>query len=119
MRKLKRNDIVAVPSIRRNEEGEITSIDRSHMFYGRVNKRIDDKHVEVIYCGSNWGVFEEEHLDYTPDYQGYWSNQMWYEEGKTSRFIRMPTLRRLKQAAARYDHRVWKRFRNDKPRWEK
>lgn len=90
-RMMKRNDVVLVGPI------------DMHNFYGRINRMIDDQFAEVIYCGRNWGVKRIVDLK-VDDYKGY------IEDG---RYHRMPTLRKLKQMAARYDKRVWKRRRND------
>jgi hypothetical protein len=70
--------------------------------YGRINRRVGDKW-EVIDCMRNISLYAETELNVCNDYKGF-------HEHYNERFIRMPTLRRLKQMAARYNKRVWKRF---------
>lgn len=91
--KLRRNDIVLVGN------------DKSYRFYGRINCVLSNDMYEVIYCGSNWGIVPINELEYTPEYSGYMDK---------GRRIRMPSLRKLKQAASRYDKRVWRRNRHMK-----
>lgn len=85
--KFRRNDIV-----RPNKDG---------YFYGRVVRRIDDTHVQVIDCGSMITDYADTDL-IAEDYKGYW------RDGRTV-FVRMPTLRRLKQMAAYYRDDVWRK----------
>ena len=89
-RKLRRNDIV-----RKASDG---------WFYGRVNRRIDDTHVEVICCGKHITIYEDSELTLENDYQGFWRGTSEFPV-----FQRMPTLRRLKQRASEYQDEVWKK----------
>lgn len=99
---LKRNTIV------RAKEGS--------WFYGRVNRRVDAEHVEVICCGAHITIYRDDELDDCSDYKGYMSYRygVWDAEGNQvpRAFVRMTSLRQLKQWAAYYDRRAWKRFRH-------
>ena len=90
---MKRNDVVLVgkPDL--------------HNFYGRVNRVLPGGRYHVVYCGSNHGIFLGSEL-HPSDYTGYY-NEFY------GRYFRMPTLRKLKQSASRYDQRVWKRNHGD------
>lgn len=72
-------------------------------FYGRINRLVGCDRAEVIYCGRNWGEFVLADLRLANDYRGYTDHN--------GRFERMPSLRKLKQMAARYDKNVWRRNR--------
>lgn len=104
MRRLRRNDIV----MERISDGHWSP-------FGRVWRRIDDTHVEVIDCMKHVTVYADDDLVLRNDYQGYhafgklvydtlpngerdWDSQR-REQG---RFIRMSTLRQLKRRASTY-----------------
>lgn len=89
---MKRNDVVLVDK-------------NMYRFYGRVNRKIDDDHYEVIYCGRNWGIIHVSELELDNSYKG---KPRW---GQPEIFDRMPSLRKLKQMAAYYDKKVWKKNR--------
>lgn len=97
MTKPRRNDVV----FKTNE---------SHIMYGRVNRRIDENHVEVIDCGRYVTVYHIDELTVDNDYTGYIDTYGPLRK-RYPVFRRMPTLRQLKQRAAYYNKAVWKRFR--------
>jgi hypothetical protein len=90
-RTMRRNDVVLVGR------------DRMYSFYGRINRILDDAHAEVICCGKHCQAVPMSDLVVDKNYKGYSDNGLWN---------RMPTLRKLKQMAARYNPEVWKRKRN-------
>lgn len=131
---MKRNDVVLV----------------GH-FYGRIVRKVDDEHYQVICCGKCNRVYHVSEIEHTPDYKGFWisfppdlaewryncilkkfkgrknfivnaiafPNSVIYDDdglidGYKPRFVKMPTLRELKQLAARYDKTVWKKYRKGK-----
>jgi hypothetical protein len=73
--------------------------------FGRVTRRIDATHVEVIDCGKIVRICDVADLEVHNEYKGF-------RNAHNGRFYRMPTLRRLKQMAARYDKTVWRKFRD-------
>jgi hypothetical protein len=79
-------------------------------FYGRINRILDEAHAEVICCGKHVRRMPMTDLTVDNEYKGY------AHEGE--RFRRMPTLRRLKQMAARYSPEVWKRKRSEPTAYE-
>jgi hypothetical protein len=87
---MRRNDVVLVGR------------DRMYSFYGRINRILDDGHAEVICCGKHCQAVPMSDLVVDKNYKGYSVNGLWN---------RMPTLRKLKQMAARYNPEVWKRKR--------
>lgn len=115
MERLKRNDVV-------------TEVSASWAMYGRVNRVFRDGTIEVICCGKNikrdfpeaWqkvyytGRSELVH-NYKMDKNGY---AMCDQEGNLiilasyPRFYPMPSLRKLKQMASRYNKKVWKKYRD-------
>ena len=113
-RKLRRNDIVHVPSVHRDTDGNPVYGERC--FFGRVNRRIDDEHVEVICSGKHIQVLPDYVL--TKDgYKGTWipygkKDKHWYHE-ETRKFVFLPmsSLRKLKQRASYYNPEVWARNR--------
>ncbi len=88
---IKRNDVVVQTGA-------------SWQMYGRVVRRIDETHVEVIDCGKHITVYKDTELTVS-DYKGYWDT--WGR--KTPRWRPMPTLRKLKQMAAYYRDDVWRK----------
>ena len=90
---VKRNDIVCD----KNETNFVP--------YGRVNRRIDDEHVEVLYGNCNRRIFRDEDLEVHNEYAGYWMREF----SDYPVFHWMPTLRKLKQIRARRDKTIWKR----------
>lgn len=90
---MRRNDVVLVgkPDLYR--------------FYGRIVSV--GELIEVVDCGRNRRFMPADELEPT-DYKGR-DEYDW--KGGGGRFLRMPTLRKLKQMAARYDKTVWKRNR--------
>jgi hypothetical protein len=79
--KLRRNDIVL----------------HSNM-YGRVWRRIDETHVQVINCGCMVRIYEDtdKNLVLSNDYKGF-------KSFRTKRLIRMTGLKQLKKEAANYN----------------
>lgn len=69
-------------------------------FYGRIVRRIDSDHVQVICCGKHITVYHEDELEVHNDYKGF--------TDRKGHFIPMTSLRRLKQMASYY-HDVWKK----------
>lgn len=92
----KRNDIVA----KKNPD------DGPWKPYGRVSRRIDSDRVEVIFSTQEVAILYKVSLEHV-EYSGYWRMKAGKERWHT-----MPSLRRLKQRAARIDKTVWKRFRD-------
>lgn len=103
-RKLRRNDIV----MERDAGGHWSP-------YGRVWRRHDNDHVEVIDCTKHVTVYHEDELALVEDYKGFWTpsrtvydrgpdGQTLYHTGRMTepRFIRMASLRQLKRKASRY-----------------
>lgn len=82
-RRLRHNDIV----MQRDNTG--------WAFFGRVWRRHDENHVEVVDCGKYVQVYHEDELILSNDYKGY--------ERSTGRFLPMTSLRQLKINAARYN----------------
>lgn len=74
--------------------------------YGRVVRRIDPQRVEVVFSTQDFSVMRDDDLERVEGYQGY----SYVKNGK-DRYHRMPSLRRLKQRAARFDKTIWRRFR--------
>jgi len=91
---VKRNDIVG------------SKLGGGYMVFGRIIRRIDETHVEVVDCGKHITVYADEDLEVHNDYKGYWDT--W---GRADRpvFRRMPTLRKLKQTASYYQEAAWKK----------
>lgn len=103
-RRLRRNDVV----MEREGDGGWTP-------YGRVWRRHDETHVEVIDCTKHVQVYHEDELKLVEDYQGYWTlGDLAYDHGPdgevlwhtgrrvNQRLIRMASLRKLKRMATRY-----------------
>lgn len=80
---------------------------KDDIMYGRINRKIDADHFEVIDCGRFVSILHRDDIVLINDYNGYWSNR----GSKPPVFIRMSSLRKLKQRAARYDKTVWKKYR--------
>lgn len=105
MHRFRRNDIV-LPA-----NGEM------YRFYGRVNRRIDADHVEVIDCGKHITIYKDSELELHNDYWGYSDIRYRYDPDSDrdeivwSRTRWIPSLRRLKQRAAYYQPAVWKKYR--------
>jgi hypothetical protein len=119
---VKRNDVV------------YSKHDTMYAAYGRVNRILPDGRVETIDSGQYIRVQEASDL-VVVDYKGRWewtshsddegnAIKIYYEQDgkgnhdwKRIKYVRpvrwcpMPTLRRLKQNAARYDKTVWKKNR--------
>ena len=94
--KLRRNDVVI-----EKQSGGMWSP------YGRVVRRIDNNHVQVIFCTKDIKVFKDEELELS-DYDGRWDTH----GGLRERFpvwMPFPTLRKLKQMASYYQEDVWKK----------
>lgn len=100
--RLRRNDIVLVPSIR-----DGTPDHSGFRMYGRVWRRVSPDEVEVIDCGKYVQVLRDEWLEKS-DYKG--SPFFHHPE----RFNFMPTLRRLKQITAFYYPEVWRKKRDSR-----
>jgi hypothetical protein len=85
--------------MRRNDVVEVGKPDL-YNFYGRIISVRGDQ-AYVVCCGAHhrWMPVSELRVS---DYRGY-------QDHHTGRFRRMPSLRRLKQMAARYDKAIWKR----------
>lgn len=88
---MKRNDVVIERKI------------DSWRFYGRVWRRIDAEHVQVVMCGHYVRIYREEDLEVV-DYKGCWK---WGREpgnwrGKTPVWDPMPSLRKLKHYNQKY-----------------
>lgn len=108
--KFRRNDVVTA----RKDAGHWTP-------YGRVWRRIDDDHVEVIDCGKHIGIYHDDDL-VLHDYKGRWDDfggirreyPVWRE---------FPSLRKLKQMASYYQEDMWSKPRPtikaaDRKRWK-
>ncbi|UTU09195.1 hypothetical protein CcrJ4_gp448 [Caulobacter phage J4] len=100
MRPLRRNDIVHVPSLHDGVPGE-------RCFFGRVWRRVSPTEVEVICTGRYVQVFKDEWLERS-DYKGTWVTYGAVRE-KHPFWLPMSSLRKLKQRAAYYDDRVWRK----------
>lgn len=113
-RKLRRNDIVHVPSVRADEHGN--TVYGECCFFGRVNRRIDADHVEVICSGRHITVFPDSVLN-RDDYKGTWvpygprKLDEDYNDIRQRAFLAMSSLRKLKQRASFYYPEVWARNR--------
>lgn len=90
MRKLKRNDIVSFNG------------DSCMVIYGRVWRRIDANHVQVIDCGKSVRIYHENQLT-LEDYKGYWMVPQWWKPSGWSKFVPMTSLRQLKKIARHYN----------------
>jgi len=103
-RRLRRNDVV----MEREKDGHWSP-------YGRVWRRHDDDHVEVIDCTKHVTLYHEDELVLVLGYSGFWTmgsmeydrlpnGEIDYMTGRRvkQRFVRMATLRRLKRMATRY-----------------
>lgn len=105
MHRFRRNDIVM------SAEKEM------YRFYGRVNRRIDSEHVEVIDCGRYVIIYRDDELELHNDYSGYDDVRRRYDPVADEDVIvwcrtrHMPTLRHLKQMAAYYNPGVWRKYR--------
>lgn len=88
---MRRNDIVLVgkPDL--------------YNFYGRINRVLGDGNYEVVDCGAHMKVRHESELRLANDYKGKFE----WGKGENARFLRMPTLRKLKQYAREYAPYVW------------
>ncbi len=93
---MKRNDIIY----------SRIDAERGYTFYGRVSRILPDGMVETVDCGRYIRVQRAEDIVLANEYKGF---KTW---GNSSRFIRMATLRQLKQMCSRYDKTIWKRNRN-------
>lgn len=98
-RKIRRNDIV----VYKHDPGFWAP-------YGRVNRVIDEGHVEVIDCGKYIRILPVEDLEVHNFYRGYWDTAGVLRE-KFPVFRRMVSLRKLKQMTSNYNDQVWKRKR--------
>lgn len=92
-RKLRRNDVVIVD-----------------VMYGRVWRRIDANHVQVIDCGKKVRIYRDSDVVLS-NYKGRF-DPLWGDK----RFIPMTSLRRLKKIASEYNahfggYSGWKRGR--------
>lgn len=95
-RKLRRNDVV----VAKNEGGHWSP-------YGRVWRRIDESHVEVICVTKHLTVYADEDVKRV-DYKGRWDT--WSDlRQEYPVWLSMPTLRKLKQRASYYHDDVWKK----------
>lgn len=98
-RRLRRNDVVA----EREADGGWSP-------YGRVWRRHDRDHVEVVDCMKHVTVYHEDELRLVIGYQGYWTLGDPVEGVSpcapsmriNQRLIRMASLRKLKRMASRY-----------------
>jgi len=85
--------------------------------YGRVVRRIDATHVQVIDCCKYISVYADEDLIQVKNYTGYDRVKKRYDPVTDEDIILavytyyMPSLRKLKQMAACYDKRVWLKHR--------
>lgn len=89
---MKRNDIVV--------ETDEKAAGAPWTPYGRVNKVIDETHVEVIDCFRDITVYDVKDLKVVENYKGRFDN---------GHLRRMPSLRKLKQMAFCYHPDVWKK----------
>lgn len=92
---MKRNDIVG-------------DRDAQWVMYGRVNRVLDAEHVEVIDCGRMFRKVRISDLEVFNDYRGFWDTSGRVRE-RYPVFIRMPSLRRLKQMALRHNPSVFRK----------
>lgn len=104
---MKRNDIVA-------------PINSGYVFYGRITHVINDDQVRVIDCGRQIKIYQKSDLELV-DYKGKANyivtrrkpnEDAWKPEHFGTGWVRgeynwMPSLRRLKQMAARYSKDAW------------
>lgn len=91
-RRLRRNDLVVL----RN--------DPAGFWPGRIWRRLDENHVEVIDCGKKVIAYHEDDLELS-DYKGRWD---WCRDpdnnyGNTPRWRFMTSLRQLKKNASYYN----------------
>jgi hypothetical protein len=83
------------------------------LVYGRVSRILANGRVETIDCGRFVRICDPKDLT-VADYAGYWDGE---QHGATEVRIKfpvwqaMPSLRKLKAMAARYDKSVWKKHR--------
>ncbi len=79
--------------------------------YGRINRYMGDGKWEIILCTKHIEVHDEANLE-VQDYKGRWEKRSFYadEANASYYFMRMPTLRKLKQMAAYYNRKAWKKF---------
>lgn len=106
-RKLRRNDVVFERGV-------------DWIMYGRVWRRIDSEHVQVIDCGLYIRIYKDIDLELT-DYKGKWAWQRHpgNSDGKMPLWVRMTSLRELKKQARMYHaHFGGHRFPSGK-RWSK
>lgn len=115
MTRLKRNDVVS-------------NVDGGWQSYGRVNRVFRDGTIEVIDCGKSVTVdFPEawqkeyytgySHLVHKFKKDDYGTieldeNHNYVILASYTRFHPMPTLRKLKQMASKYNKQVWKKHRD-------
>jgi hypothetical protein len=88
------------------KKGQIVTskLDSAFVFYSRVSRVFENLGlVEVITCGAHVLVYKPEHLEVS-DYKGCVM--------RNGHFQFMPSLRKLKQMAAKYDKTVWRKNRN-------
>lgn len=83
MRKLRHNDIV------------LAQRDGGWKMFGRVWRRIDTEHVQVIDDGLYIRILKDSELTLRNDYKGFVNHE--------GRFVRMTTLRKLKKNARVYN----------------
>lgn len=76
--------------------------------YGRVSRVLDAEHVEVIDCGRMFRKVRIADLAIANDYRGYWDDRGPLRE-RHPVFVRMPSLRKLKQMALRYNPSVFRK----------
>lgn len=99
---MKRNDVVAEKHT-----------DGSWYVPARINRVLSETEVEVVCCGHFFRRMEIAKLE-NVNYKGRWDTfsdhrkryPVWYH---------MPSLRKLKQRAARYNRNVWKQTRRRNP----
>jgi hypothetical protein len=92
---LRRNDIITYP-----DDGG------PWLPYGRISRYLGDGRWEAIYCGGHVLSVSPDEVKVVTDYKGY-------EDHRTGRFIRMLSLRNLKQLASGYHPEVWKKNRKN------
>lgn len=81
-------------------------------FFGRVSRRLDEDHVEVICCGLHITRVLDDEVEYHPEYKGYLDSRTDLRR-RYPVFVRMPSLRKLKKRASYYNDHVWARKRGD------
>lgn len=91
---MKRNDIVLIGD------------DNQFLFYGRIVKVLPNDYFLTIDCGKYCFIIHKDSLKLDNNYKGF-------TDKYTKRFIRMPTLRKLKQMASQYNKKVWKKNRKN------